>query len=262
MGRRPASSPGTRASSRGSSYALGGARPLPLSAGRLQHFAAAFYLRNPPLDGLPGDSLSIARRRFVGTGLQERIAVRNESMDRLEFELSLELGADFADIITVKQHDFALGDPEHAPPLPPRAQPTQEDGASGTLLFAEANGDARTRILLSKPARFANGRVVYPLALEPHESWELRLDVLPSLGALHGDTLPAVEQDRRRDRDDRRRRRGLDAARPEAPRRLGSPAPGLRPVHRRSRGAPDPDRRGAATAVRSRYAVVHDGLRP
>ena len=173
---------------------VGGARPLPLSAGRLQHFAAAFYLRNPPLDGLPGDSLSIARRRFVGTGLQERIAVRNESMDRLEFELSLELGADFADIITVKQHDFALGDPEHAPPLPPRAQPTQEDGASGTLLFAEANGDARTRILLSKPARFANGRVVYPLALEPHESWELRLDVLPSLGALHGDTLPAVDR--------------------------------------------------------------------
>ena len=132
-----------------------GARPLPLSAGRLQHFAAAFYLRNPPLDGLPGDSLSIARRRFVGTGLQERIAVRNESMDRLEFELSLELGADFADIISVKQHDFALGDPEHAPPLPPQAQPTQEgaNGANGTLLFAEADGDARTRILLSKPAQ-------------------------------------------------------------------------------------------------------------
>ena len=34
-----------------------GARPLPLSAGRLQHFAADFYLRKPPLDGLPGESL-------------------------------------------------------------------------------------------------------------------------------------------------------------------------------------------------------------
>ena len=172
-----------------------GARPLPLSAGRLQHFAAAFYLRNPPLDGLPGDSLSIARRRFVGTGLQERIAVRNESMYRLEFELSLELGADFADIISVKQHDFALGDPEHAPPLPPQAAPTHEaNGANGTLMFAEAEGDARTRILLSQPAHYADGLVVYPLALEPHETWELRLDVLPSLGTLHGDAVPAVER--------------------------------------------------------------------
>ena len=32
--------------------------PLQLSAGRLQHFAAAFYLRNPRVDGLPTDSLS------------------------------------------------------------------------------------------------------------------------------------------------------------------------------------------------------------
>src|SRR3990172_2563654 len=85
-----------------------GQRPLPLSSGRLQHFAAAFYLRNPRVNGLPGDSLSISRQRFIGTGLQERIAVQNESMERLAFELSVELGTDFADIISVKQHDFAL----------------------------------------------------------------------------------------------------------------------------------------------------------
>ena len=97
-----------------------GASPLPLSAGRLKHFAAAFYLRNPRVAGLPSDSLSIARNRFVGTGLQERIAVQNESMDRLAFELSLELGTDFADIISVKLHDFAFGDPEHAPCFPLR----------------------------------------------------------------------------------------------------------------------------------------------
>ena len=168
-----------------------GARPLPLSAGRLQHFAAAFYLRNPRVDTLPGDSLSIARRRFVGTGLQERIAVRNESMERLGFELSLELAADFADIISVKLHDFALGDPEHAPPLPPHAEAQQSNGA---LLFSEQNGDARTRVVLSQPGQFADGRVVYPLDLEPHETWELRLDVLPSLGAEEFETAPTVEK--------------------------------------------------------------------
>ena len=52
--------------------------------------------------------------------MQERIAIRNESMHRLDFEVSLELAADFADIISVKLHDFALGDPANAPELPAR----------------------------------------------------------------------------------------------------------------------------------------------
>jgi glycogen debranching enzyme len=172
---------------------IDGARPLPLSAGRLQHFAAAFYLRNPRVNELPGDSLSIARQRFVGTGLQERIAVRNESMEPLAFELSLELGADFADIISVKLHDFSLGDPEHAPPLPPQVKATV-DGATGALLFTEPDGDARTRVVLSRPGHVVDGLVAYPLELEPHETWELRLDVLPSLGAEHVETAPALER--------------------------------------------------------------------
>ncbi len=172
---------------------IDGARPLPLSAGRLQHFAAAFYLRNPRVNELPGDSLSIARRRFVGTGLQERIAVRNESMEPLEFELSIELGADFADIITVKLHDFALGDPEHAPPLPPQVQPTNGE-SNGAILFEEADGDARTRIVISRPGQIVDGRLVYPLQLQPHESWELRFDVFPSLGQEHVDAGPAIDR--------------------------------------------------------------------
>ncbi len=170
-----------------------GARPLPLSAGRIQHFAAAFYMRNPRVNGLPGDSLSIARQRFVGTGLQERIAVRNESMERLEFEVSLELGADFADIISVKLHDFALGDPEHAPPLP-RNAPARHESANGAILFEEPGGDARTRVVLSQPGQMTDGLVVFPLELEPHESWNLRVDILPSLGAEHVETVPAIDR--------------------------------------------------------------------
>ena len=33
-------------------------------------------------------------------------------------ELAVELAADFADILSIKQHDFALGDPERAVALP------------------------------------------------------------------------------------------------------------------------------------------------
>jgi len=155
-------------------------RPLLLSSGRVEHFAAAFYLRNPSVNGLPHDALSISRERFVGTGMQERVAVRNETMEPLAFELSLELCADFADIISVKLHDFSLGDPANAPPLPPPA-PATADPARRSLLIEDPAGELRTRIVLSELGRIDGNRVAYDLSLEPHERWELNVEVLPSL---------------------------------------------------------------------------------
>ena len=58
---------------------VNGAKPLRLSADKVEYFSAAFYLRNPPV-GLPQDAVSIARERFVGVGMQDRIRVQNQSM--------------------------------------------------------------------------------------------------------------------------------------------------------------------------------------
>jgi glycogen debranching enzyme len=162
---------------------IDGSRPLLLSSGRVEHFAAAFYLRNSSVNGLPHDALSISRERFVGTGMQERIAIRNESMEQLDFELSLELASDFADIISVKLHDFALGDPEHAPPLPPPA-PVVADLTRNSILIQDPIGELRTRVVLSKPGRLDGNLLVFDLSLEPHERWEVNLEILP---ALHQD---------------------------------------------------------------------------
>jgi glycogen debranching enzyme len=159
---------------------VAGSRPLLLSSGRTDHFAASFFLRNPTGDGLPLDSLSIARERFVATGMRERVAVRNESMETLEFELSLELAADFADIITVKLHDFSLGDPENAPPLPPPA-PSTHDDARRQLVIEAPPGDLRTRVVLSQAGRIDGGTVSFDLSLDPHELWELSVEFHPSL---------------------------------------------------------------------------------
>src|SRR5207237_2457 len=93
-----------------------GARPLPLSSGQVEYFSAAFYLRNPIRAGLEHDVLSIVRSRFVGESMQDGIAIRNESMETQRFEVGIEIGCDFADIFTVKDHDFTLGDPVNAPP--------------------------------------------------------------------------------------------------------------------------------------------------
>src|SRR4051794_33636518 len=101
---------------------VNGERPLLLSSGKVEYFSAAFYLRNPLAGGLDQDVLSIVRSRFVGVAMQERVAVTNESMERQRFAVALDLATDFADIFEVKDHDFALGDPAHARPLPPPAE--------------------------------------------------------------------------------------------------------------------------------------------
>jgi glycogen debranching enzyme len=170
---------------------VGGAEPLLLSSGRTQHFRAAFYLRNAPLDGIPRDSLSIVRQRFIGTALRERISVRNETVEPLELEVALEIAADFADIITVKLHDFALGDPQHPPPLPPPA-PVRADAMGREVTIEDPRGDLATRLVLSEPARLDGSTLAFDLALGPHQQWQLTVDVVPSLdGEVRTDLLDA-----------------------------------------------------------------------
>jgi glycogen debranching enzyme len=168
---------------------VGGSTPLLLSSGRVEHFQAAFYLRNGTTNGLPRDGISIARERFVGTGLQEKLSLRNECTERLEVEVALEAEADFADIISVKLHDFSLGDPAAAQPLPPPA-PTTHDEERRQLSITDPRGDLGTRLVFSKPGRLDGNAMTFSLALEPHERWDVSVDVLPW---LEGD-LATVEQ--------------------------------------------------------------------
>jgi glycogen debranching enzyme len=104
-------------------------------------------------------------------------------MQRLEFELSLELGADFADSISVKLHDFALGVPLHALPLPPPAPATYDEGRRQLLIEAPP-GDLRTRVVLSQAGRIDGETVAFDLSLDPKELWELNVEVHPALDGV------------------------------------------------------------------------------
>src|SRR5919202_539705 len=125
---------------------INGARPLLLSSGKVEYFSAAFYMRNPLAGGLEQDVLAIERRRFVGEGMQDVICVENESMHRISFELALEFANDFADILEVKDHDFALGDPLRADPLPPPVAPRSTDDASQLLIVDRRFGEELGRV--------------------------------------------------------------------------------------------------------------------
>jgi glycogen debranching enzyme len=158
---------------------LNGEAPLLLSSDRIEYFSAAFFMRNPLVGGLNPDELSIRRERFVGEGMQDRIVAENQGMRRLEFTLELEVGTDFADILSVKDHDFALGNPLHAEPLPSR-KPARYDEERHQFLIAD-DGDLplKTQVVLSRAGEVADSAVRYRVALEPRERWELHVDVFP-----------------------------------------------------------------------------------
>jgi len=158
---------------------INGQRPLLLSSDKVEYFSAAFFLRNGPTDGLPADTISIMRRRFVGDAMQDSIVVQNQGSQPVRFELAVEVGCDFADIFAVKARDFALGDPLHAPPLPPRVEP-RFDAENNQFLLEDSEDAAGTQVILSRPGRVEGSRIVYEIELEPRQRWDLCVDVVVS----------------------------------------------------------------------------------
>jgi glycogen debranching enzyme len=160
---------------------INGRRPLLLSSGKVDYFSAAFYLRNPPVGSLEQDEVSIVRERFVGEAMQDRLVVQNQGMRPVAFELTVEVGSDFADIFAVKDYDFALGDPMNAPPLPPLVACRFDEENNQFLLADETGVPAQTQVILSREGRIEEvGRVAYRIELEPRERWDLRLDIIPA----------------------------------------------------------------------------------
>jgi glycogen debranching enzyme len=161
---------------------INGAKPLLLSSAKVEYFSAAFYMRNPLAGGLDQDQISIGRLRFIGDGMQDHITLENETLETLSLELSLDFGSDFADILAVKEHDFALGDPQRAKDLPPLA-PVRYDGLHDQILITDPSdgAEARTQIILSPSGDVDGSTATYSIELAPRERWDLRVNFVPSL---------------------------------------------------------------------------------
>ena len=160
---------------------INGKRPLLLTSDKVDYFSAAFYLRNPRTENLDADEVSIIRERFIGEAMQDRIVVQNQGMRAVALELGIEVACDFADIFAVKDYDFALGDPQHAEPLPPTVECIYDEPNNQFVLEDETGVPAKTQVILSRVGEVDGCRVAYRLELEPRERWDLRLDIVPLL---------------------------------------------------------------------------------
>ncbi|CAN5120328.1 glycogen debranching N-terminal domain-containing protein [soil metagenome] len=158
---------------------VNGKRPLLLSSDKIEYFSAAFFMRNPLVDGLPQDALSIRRERFVGDGMQDTIGVQNQSMERVEFDLELEVGSDFADIFAVKDYDFALGEPLGAKPLPSPRPAVYDADRNQFLISDDGELPLKTQVIMSQRGEVQDSSVRFHLVLEPRERWALQVEVIP-----------------------------------------------------------------------------------
>ena len=191
-----------------------------LASRKVEYYSAAFFLRNPVVGDLAHDEISIGRERFVGDSMQEHIVVQNHSRRRLAFDLALELGNDFADIFAVKEYDFALGDPEHARPLPPAVAPVYEPDGNQFVIAQETEGfHGITQVVFSERGEASDSTATYRVELGPRESWRLRVDVIPAVDGIR----TAVEVAERRFGDELARvRASLAAWRLRVPQLRGS----------------------------------------
>ena len=153
---------------------IDGSSPLLLTSRAVDYFSASHYLRNAPTAHVPQDALSVSRERFVSSTVTEHLVLSNESMGELSFGVELELAADFADILSVKAHDFAFGDPASASPLPTELLCASADPS--TLTVDDGDGYSTT-VRFSLPLEASAEGARFPVRLGPHERWELTFEV-------------------------------------------------------------------------------------
>jgi glycogen debranching enzyme len=158
---------------------INGQRPLLLSSDKIEYFSAAFFMRNPLTDGLAPDVLSIRRERFVGDGMQDSFTIQNQSMEVVEFDVEVDVGADFADIFAVKDFDFALGDPLRAKPLPAQRPVEYEPERNQFLIADDGDLPLKTQVIFSERGEVDGSKMIFHLSLEPRERWNVHVEVFP-----------------------------------------------------------------------------------
>jgi glycogen debranching enzyme len=148
---------------------VGGARPVVLTSSEVDYYSAAFFLTNPELPKVPAHSLSIARHRFVGSGLRERIGVASYADMPIKVEVRLSCGADFADLFEVKLKEFRKGGSTR----------TQHDDGRSQLVFdyVHESFGATTMVASSEPGAIDGDDLVFDLDLEPRGTWETTVRV-------------------------------------------------------------------------------------
>lgn len=141
-----------------------------LNGGNLYHYACRMYLTNPEIcterGTIPPHALQLVLSRSIDEGMHEDIDILNYGMEPVEFNLEVLVQSDFADIFEVKSGKVVqrghVASRWSAEDKSLRTTYRNEDFCREIAIEISGNGS---------PPAYANGRIVFAVALKPRESW-------------------------------------------------------------------------------------------
>src|SRR5690606_24903498 len=156
---------------------INGERLNPLSVDDLQYFESRFFLAPGTGSVYVNATLSVVRRRAVGTGFHEELTLLNHEENPVDVVVRVEVDADFADIFEVKDNKGKKGKYYH------------RVARDHLLIGYERDTFHReTMISSSQPAQFDERGLTIKVHIGPHSQWSTDLDVVTALlgwGARH-----------------------------------------------------------------------------
>ena len=139
-----------------------------LASSKIAHHSALYQFTNPQFPtvngSLPSESLLVTIRRDIVEGMHEDIDITNYQSETVEFQLMLAIRSDFGDIFEVKAKNVLI-----------RGE-TATTWKDGILSTEYRNGDFFRGIVTeavntSSRVRYANGRLIFDVAIAPGETW-------------------------------------------------------------------------------------------
>ena len=148
----------------------------PLGGYTVEPFAGTFMVRSRLRDGHVEPTVLIERRRYVASGMREDLCVHNYGNEPAGLTLSLEVGADFADLFVVK-----AGRAEEAAPAAAAA------GAEVWSASARHGQSERAVRVLAPGATVAADSLFYRIVVPAHGEWRTSIAVV---AAVDGEEMP------------------------------------------------------------------------
>nr|MDT0661618.1 glycogen debranching N-terminal domain-containing protein [Micromonospora sp. DSM 115978] len=159
---------------------------LTVDGGKLQqlslddpnYFESTFFLAPGEPTHYVDSPVSVFRHRWVADALQERVSVSNHTGDPIELTIRLDVEADFAEVLEVK--DGHRRDREAI---------TEIDEVSLRLRYERATFVRETVVVASAPARIDERGVTFVARVPPHGHWYTDLWVTTLVRGSSGDDL-------------------------------------------------------------------------
>ncbi len=134
-----------------------------LTSHEVDYFSAAFFLSNPPLDGIEKNTISIVRNRFVGNGMHEDLIVHNHNPRPVSLEVALYFECDFADLFEVKAEKIEKkGQILHQ---------IDEEGQALRFIYRRDGFERQTVIEFTERPRLEEGRALFKITVPARGIW-------------------------------------------------------------------------------------------